>query len=407
MSNQSCCVKNQPFSIPVIQTSYASPPFGSFEFTPEGYAKTCYWRPEDGFTWDDFKKQNLGASSPEEYEAKFAEFKTQNAGKLRITNHLDWEGSLRTIFPDRWLVAYTSDTAWEETDGKKVPLYSRLKRTLLFKSVILGYGEGPLHKAPSKEVVMYVKKHCASSARLKAIALRAYESVANMRGYGTWTSASPPVFLCLAAAKSSLDAMAAVLWALLFKKLPTGNLPSMGSLYWGLKKDGHSFSSEFSKLYESPWFTRLQGARDSVIHQSASPVVHDKFGAAFDFDLGLFKEMQPNKLHIGKPRVGTEKKTKRIHLDKIMKGYVGDLEKWEKKIALKLHKIAWFTSDNTDGVLMGIDFNDYNLLRDGTGPSHMITSHTQGAGSKFHFVGLHPFHKSPNRPRSAPAKASP
>lgn len=384
-----------------LQISLASPPPGSFEFTPEGYAKASYWTPENSFTYDDFWQPRFSHISQSEYEAELAEFRTRNAAKLEIVNGHYGDGSLRTLFPDRWRLAYASDKASSIVDGKKVPLYSQLKRTLFFKSVILGYGEGPIHKAaPSKEVAMFIKEHCASSARLKAIALRAYESVANTGGHGTWTSASPPIFLCLAAAKSSLDAMAAVLWALVKHELPKKPnrktkalelfFPSMFDLLNKLRGENHSFQDQLEKLYKSSWYRKLQDARDKVIHRSASPVIHDKFGAGFDFDLGLFKEMRANKLNVGKPRVGMEKNTKRIHLDKIMKGFVTGLEKWEKQAARKLHK-PWFPSFNTDGILMGIEFNDNNLLRDGSGPAHIITSHAKGGGSKFQFVGLHPF----------------
>ncbi len=395
-------------SMITIQAATLRPPFGSFEFSPEGYAKASYWLPEDGFTWDDYSK--LRFSSLEELEAKRAEFEVQVSGKTEIVNDHYYDGSLRRLLPNRWLVAYTRDKAWKEVGRKKVPLYSQLKRTLFFKSIILGYGEGPLKRsAPSKEVARYIKEQCASSARLKAIALRAYESAANIRGYSTWSSVCAPVFMCLAAAKSSLDAMSAVLWALLFQETPTGKkLPSMSQLYVKLQsKGGHPFLNEFAKLHKSSWFTRLQLARDSVVHRSANPVVHDKFGVGFDFDLGLFKEMRPNKIHVGKPRSRMEENTKLIHLDKIMKGFVVGLENWEKKVARKLHKIAWFPSFNTDGILMGIEFNDFHLLMDGTGPSHLISSHAQGIGSAFQFIGLHPFVKKSKPARTKPAPSAP
>ena len=344
-------------------------PHGSFEFTPEGYAKAAFWMPEDGFTWKYFRNQSF--SSYEDLETKKAEFELHIRGKLEVVDRTYFEGTLRTIFPDRWVVSYTRDGVWQKVNGKKVPIYLRLKNNLLFKSVILGYGEGPIHEAiPSNEVALYIKQHCASSARLKAIALRAYESLTNVRGYTTWTSVSPPIFLCLAAAKSSMDAMSAVLWSLLFHKLPDGRLPSMGTLYWDLRNQGHAFSPDFAKLYDGPWFKSLEKARDSVIHRSASPVAHDKFGAAFDFDLGLFGESGPSE-----PRVALEDNMKLLHLDSIMGGFVNDLEEWENSIADKLQELAWFPSLNTEGVIMGLDFNDNRLLRDGSGPSLMINSH--------------------------------
>ncbi|HRH98751.1 MAG TPA: hypothetical protein PLB55_22615, partial [Prosthecobacter sp.] len=64
----------------------ASPPPGSFEFTPEGYAKASYWRPENSFTYDDFWEDRFSNISQAEYDAELAEFKTRNAGKLEIMN---------------------------------------------------------------------------------------------------------------------------------------------------------------------------------------------------------------------------------------------------------------------------------------------------------------------------------
>ncbi len=360
-----------------IQSSFACLPPGTFEFSPEGYAKASLWMPEDGFSWKDFWKQS---PSIEEFESEKVEFEMRVKGKLEVMEDRYEEKSLRTLLPDRWLVAYTSDKAWRNVNGQREPLYSQLKRTLLFKSVVLGYGEGPIHKVlPNNDVAMYIKEHCASSARLKAIALRAYESLANAGGYTTWTSVSQPIFLCLAAAKSSMDAMSSVLWALLFRETPTGKkIPSMRTLYKKLDpKAGTPFHIEFEELHQSSWFTELQLARDSVIHRSASPVAHDKFGAAFDFDLGLFDKMRPTA-----PRVVVEENMQLLNLHKIMQGFVSDLERWEENVAHRLQELAWFPSLNTHGILMGIDFNDNQLLRDGSGPSLMINSHAQGIESK-------------------------
>jgi len=346
-------------------------------FTPEDYVKSAHWIPQDAFVWEHFS-----ASSLSELEAKRDEFKAKNAGKLQIIKATYWEMSLRSLFPDRWGLAYESDSAWIIVDDKKVPCYSQRKFTLYFKSIIFGYGDGPIQRvAPSREIAKYIKEHCASSARLKAISLRAYESTANCKGYHTWTSAGQSVFLCLAAAHSSLDSIAAVLWALLFKETPQGrDVPSMSLLFrklcpngWAKNTNRLPFGDEFVKLYESRWFKNLKDARDKVVHRSAAPFVQDKLGIAFDFDLGMFKDIQPG-FHSTpcKSKLGANMKC--IHLDKIMKGFVIGLEKWEKKIASKLATLACFQSYNTDGILLGIDFVDQNLRWDSSGPSHSIRS---------------------------------
>lgn len=361
-----------------ILASRAILPPGSFEFTAEGYAKASFWRPQDGFSWDDFRNQRF--STVEEFERGRAEFESKAKSKTEIVGDHYWKRSLRCILPDRWLLAYTRDKSWREVDGKKVPLYSPLKQTFLFKTIVLGYGQGAINKLlPSKEAVTYIKEHCASSARLKALALRSYESVGNISGYSTWTPVSPPVFLCLAAAKSSLDAMSAVLWALLFRETPTGlETPDTGRLFKKTRSSG-VFHNEVVRLHNSSWFKKLQSARNKVIHRSASPVVHDKFGAAFEFDLGLFREMRPNSVSVGKPKIGLSRSITRIHLDEIMKGFVVGLEKWEKSVARELKKLAWFPSNNSDGIIMGIEFNDNNLLRDGDGPTLMLKSYDQAS----------------------------
>lgn len=353
-------------------------PLGSYDFSPEGYAKASFWKPDDSYSWDEFKSQPY--DSLEDFERGRIAFEEKARNKTEITDDYYCKRSLRRLLPDRWLLEYTRGKAWTVSDGKKLPLYSQLKSTLLFKSEILGYGSGVIRKlVPHKEAAKYIKEHCASSAHLKAIALRAYESVGNMGGYGVWTPVSPPIFLCLAAAKSSLDAMAAVIWALLFHETPTGmDTPDMGRLLRKTKSTG-LFHDEVMRLHKSPWFKRLQIARNQVIHRSAGPIVHDTFGAAFESDLGLFHEMRPNSISVSKPKIGKSKKIARIQLDQVMKGFVIGLESWEKRVARKLKKHAWYSSCNPDGIILGIRFNDHNLLRDGEGPCLMIKSYDPSA----------------------------
>lgn len=367
------------------------------EFSPEAYSKIAYWEPEDGFSSEKFSHQSF--HSMEELEAERAEIEKNAVGKFEIVDASYSPRSLRRILPDRWLLAYTLDKASTVINGKYVPLYSRLKSGLVFKSVVLGYGEGPIHAVlPSADAEAYIREHCSSSARLKATALRAYESVSNTYGHHTWTNVSPQIFLCLAAAKSSLDAMAAVLWALLFRETPAGNrIPSMRKLYDELKKNGgHAFFDDFRELHESSWFTDLQLARDSVVHRSANPVAHDKYGVAFDFDIGLFKEMETSRLHIGAPKAEIDDVVKQVHLSSVFKAFIEGLEQWESKIAIRLRSLAWYPSFNLEGIMMEVEFNDYMLLMDGSSPSLMITSHAAGFSSKEQFLGLHPFGQGPS-----------
>ena len=343
-------------------------------FTPEGVAKDSFWIPEDAFSWKALQTGSF--DSAEVFEARRLKFEEESNSKTEIVEDFFRKNSLRKLLPDRWLLAYTRDKAWRENEGKKTPLYSQLKRTLLVKSFVLGYGNGPIHKLlPSKNYARYIKEHCASSARLKAMALRAYESVANMGGYNAWNRASGPIYLCLAAAKSSLDSMSAVLWALLFQQAPTGwDSPDMSKLNRKLKQSGHPFYPCFKKLYESVWCKKLIDVRNKIIHRSAGLVVHDNFGFAIDFDLGLFENMKPNSFSVKKANAAKTKKTKLIHLDKIMKGFVVGVEKWEKQAERYLRLNAWYTSLNTEGIIMGIEFNDESLLTDGSGPSNIIGS---------------------------------
>lgn len=343
-------------------------------FTPEGVAKDSFWIPEDAFSWETFKASTF--DTVEKFEARRLKFHEESKSKTEIVDDIYCNNSLRNIIPDRWLIAYTQDKAWRENEGEKTPLYTQLKRTLLVKSFVLGYGKGPIHKLlPNKESAKYIKEHCASSARLKAVALRSYESVANIGGYHTWSPISGPIYLSLAAAKSSLDSMSAVLWALIFQETPTGwESPDMSRLNKKLKNSGHSFYPYFKKLYESSWCKNLMDVRNKIIHRSAGLVVHDKFGAAIDFDLGLFENMKPNSFRIKKARVAKTKKIKLIHLDKIIKGFVVGLEKWEKQAERYLRLNAWYSSLNTEGIIIGIEFNDGNLLPDGSGPSCILDS---------------------------------
>jgi len=347
---------------------------GSFKFTPEGLAKSSVWMPEDAYeAWVDV--YNLSPYSDD----KLAKFKANAAGKIEVIKQSYLKSSLRNIFPERWCLAYDRHGAWRKKKGDS---YRQSKHTLYFKSIILGYGCGPIQRvAPSRAFAKYIKEHCASSARLKAIALRSYESVANVSGFHTWKNMAPPIFLALTAAASSLDSMATVLWALLYNEAPSGrDIPDMAALYRKLcpdlkkpNKKRHSFGDAFLELYRSKWFVKLRSARDEVIHRGAAPVVQDKFGVALEFGLGMFKDMQPG-FHSAKPRLELKKQMRRVHLDKIMKDFVLGVEKWEKKHAAKLASLACYPSYMSDGIMLGIEFWDSNLAADGDGPTHIVRS---------------------------------
>lgn len=350
---------------------------GSFEFTPEGYAKCSFWMPGDAFSWDDFR--GLGPLSPDEFEFKLADFKAKAAGKMEVIKATYHETSLRRLLPDRWSLAYDRHRAWKKKQGDS---YYQSKHTLYLKSIILGYGCGPIQRVTSSGAfAKYIKEHCASSARLKAIALRSYESVANTNGFHTWNSMAPPIFLALTAAASSLDSMATVLWALLFNESPSGrDIPDMAGLFRRLCPDikkpsqkRHLFGDAFFELFRSKWFVNLRAARDEVIHRGGAPAVHDKFGVAFDFDLGIFTDT-PLGVHQAKPRLELGKKMRRIHLDRIMRDFVKGVEKWEKKHAAKLASLACYQSYMSEGIILGVEFWDSNLLWDGSGPNHVVRS---------------------------------
>src|SRR5687768_11420266 len=94
----------------LISAQTTCQPFGTYDFTPEGYAKISYWRPEDGYLWEDFGKGVY--HSIEEWDATKAEFEAYKVGKTEITKDHYYDKSLRSLMPDRWTLSYTKDKAW-------------------------------------------------------------------------------------------------------------------------------------------------------------------------------------------------------------------------------------------------------------------------------------------------------
>ena len=363
---------------------------GTFEFSPEGYAERSEWKPVNALCFSRMFPRIF--SSDEEAIAARDRFIADNVGKLHVVKKSYWGDSLRNLFPDRWVMAYDPCMSHRMEEGKKIPLYTELKRTLYLKSRVLGYGDSSIHKkSPDYTLARYIKEQSASSARLKAIALRAYESVANLPGFCDWTANGPTIFLCLAAAKSSLDSLAAIIGALLFCEVPPEKkIPSMATLNDRLKtKGGHPFRDDFSKLNECSWYTNLKNARDKVVHRSANPIIRDGFGVGFDFDLELFGDVKPDVLNVLETRSKDENDIEKVHLDQIMKGFVKGLEDWEDEVAQNLADLSCYQSLNKDGILMGIEFSDRNLMNDGRGPSKMVCSYAEGMHYKNLFVGLH------------------
>ena len=282
--------------------------------------------------------------------------------------------SLRKILPDRWGFSYRETV--ELTKNEK--MYEAQKTDLFYKSIILGYGVGPIQRvAPTREIAKYIKEHCSSAIRLKAISLRSYENFANMRGLGQWYSMGWPVYLSLAAAKSSLDAIAAVVWVLVFGKVPK-RLPDMYELWKALcpdKKPKLPFGKEFDRVYKSRWYKKLMLARNQVVHRGMWPKYHETYGVALKHDLDQLRDRPPGFYSENLDKLNPKTTLKLIHLNKLMVGFVSGLEKWEQEIASSLSKLSCFESYMTDGIITSVSFNTNGPMMDfGEGSVLMATS---------------------------------
>ncbi|WP_265592493.1 hypothetical protein [Verrucomicrobium sp. BvORR034] len=253
--------------------------------------------------------------------------------------------SLRNLVPDHW-----GDTAFGLQDGQ--PLET--KDHFAYHSIILGYGVGDISRlASDKRLAEFIKEHCRAAMRLKSISIYAYESVGNCTGRHQWTSVGTPMYLCLASAISSIDALACVLWALIFKEAPSDReTPDLTSLRNRLKKERGSHPlrellfRKVDKLYNSRWLSGLREGRHRVVHRGEWPKWKDEVGLALTAERGLFDVyLKARNKRVPKTR------SKKLNMPLCMKGLIVGLENWERSISRTLAKVSCYKSPKPKGIV--------------------------------------------------------
>jgi len=158
---------------------------------------------------------------------------------MNTSQDLCGKSSLRKIAPQHW-----------SPDGK----------SLLVRSVIASYGIGPIENKVKADVALFIKESCRSARRLRTMSICAYESYASCYKLPSWTSVGTMTFVALTAGVSTLDALACVLWGVLFDEAPANEraIPSMAHLGTELCRRKHPFHKQVATLLDSDWRKMLE-----------------------------------------------------------------------------------------------------------------------------------------------------
>lgn len=233
-------------------------------------------------------------------------------------SHIDFRGknSLRRVLPDYW-----------SADGK----------TFRVRSVIESYSVGPIENKVGAPLAQFIKENCRSARRLRTMSISAYETFALTYQIPTWANIGAMTFIALTAGVSALDALACVLWGVLFQDVPQTeqDIPSMSGLKRRLFKSNHACHDPVQDLLSSNWCKQLHEARHRVVHRGFWPKVNNVN------DFVLCQELE--EFAFG----GTDSppKTKKHALDlvAIMRGLLCDLEAWDLALEPMLKAHASFT----------------------------------------------------------------
>ena len=154
--------------------------------------------------------------------------------------------SLRNIAPSNWRRDGVSPDGF--LDGK----------TLYIRSSIAGYCINPIENKVGAEVAQFIKENGRSARRLRVLSISAYESFASLLIIPPYVQIGAMTLVALTTGVAMLDALACVLWGLLFcsdarkEPLPKdANLPDMKKLRQELKKRHHTFYTPISELLDS------------------------------------------------------------------------------------------------------------------------------------------------------------
>ena len=233
------------------------------------------------------------------------------------------EKSLRNVTPDHW-----------HSEGK----------SLLISSVIVSYCIGPIEKKVPADVAQFIKENCRSARRLRTMSISAYESFASLSVLPSWTSIGAMTFIALTAGVSTLDALACVLWGVVFGEAPKkeNKIPSMTSLRDRLSNPKHPLYDPVEKLLKSAWCEKLYEARNRVVHRGFWPAVEKSGGFV------LYQELED--FEFGARTIPRPKKERPLDLVTIMRGLLCELEAWEAGIEpiLKAHAFTPYVKGATN-----------------------------------------------------------
>lgn len=165
----------------------------------------------------------------------------------------------------------------------------------------------------------------------------AYETFAVTSHLPYWANIGTMTFIALTAGVSALDAMACVLWGVLFQDAPKAerDIPSLHDLKKKLFKSKHPCHDTVHDLLSSDWCQLLQEARHRVVHRGFWPKVDD--GENFV----LCQNLEP--FAFGGTETPPRTKMHSLDLAAIMRGLLCDLEAWDLALDPMLNAHACFT----------------------------------------------------------------
>lgn len=265
------------------------------------------------------------------------------------------EQSLRTLAADRW----------HETISNSSHLKGsyKTKNMVSYRSYILGYGVGPIErKTSTSELAEFVRAHCASSMRLKAMALTAYERVGALLTIPQFVPSGTVLFTSLTAAISSVDSLSCVLWALLLGEVPESYHPNISQLLKKLKASGHPMY-DLNRLVEAEWLKDLILARHSMVHRGCWPVISSEGELVFAARPGIFSRDFGLQVSLA-PDSSNQSSITRVKLPAAMLGFLTGLEEWEKSVSASLIEHSCYESFMTNGLLITASIDEEHLLSD-------------------------------------------
>lgn len=236
---------------------------------------------------------------------------------------------------------------------------------LSYRSYVLGYGVGPIEERTGDEkLARFIRGHCASAMRLKAMALTAYEKVGTLTMLPQSFAVGTVLYTCLTAAISSLDSLGCVLSGLLSGKPGQSHHPDMRTLSnWAKKNSSPSISRHVQELLNSNWFKDLKLARDSLVHRGYWPSITKDGRLVFAPRPGIFSKDFGEHDERGAGQLDEDEIIK-IDLANAMLGLLVGLEEWEKSIQDDLANASRFESFMSNGLLITACIDEQHLLSD-------------------------------------------